>query len=409
MEHDRPLRAEHQVLLALADPAPGAKEAEQVRALLAGPFDWGVFLDSAVRQYVLALVARNLSRLGLLAEQHAQGKRPVPNPHALALEHAYLANRLRNERLRDEVEEIAWHARQAGLDLLLRKGLALGVRLYDDHGVRISSDIDFLVRRADARKAVDTMDALGYVAGVADRAGRSVDPWSKEGQQLMYLSAPNLPQMVRTTGLLELPAVSVGLTTGLFERNSRLVYGVDQIFERSEQVQIGSARMRTPGPADTLIDLCAHFHKDAKSLFSIEYGKDLTLLKLVDLRLAWIHVDQSGQAPMFARLVEENGLTEVMHYALSFVDAAFPEVVPSNILTGWQPADHPDHLHRYGENEGQPAAWPAGSLLARVLDHERVLAKQGASKYWGLTESTADWMVPSAAARRRATVDKGIQ
>jgi Uncharacterised nucleotidyltransferase len=391
---DTPPRAEHQLLLALATPTMSPSDVERCRELLSGRIDWGVLLDTACRQYVVPLVARNLSREGLLDDGQA-ADRLVPNPHALLLEHAYLANRRRNEALRDEVETITWHARRAGLELLLRKGLALGVRLYGDHGVRTSSDIDFLVRRADGRRAVDMFTELGYVAGVADRQGRAVDRWSSEGERLMYLSVPNLPQLVRTTGTLELPAASVGLTTGLFERNTKLRYDVEGIFERQRTVTIGSATLPTMHPVDTLVDLCAHFFKDAKSLFSIEYGKDLTLLKLVDIRLCLEEVSDDGLLSRFEAMIADNGLAAATWFTLSYVDAAFPGAVPARLLADWRP-DDPLYLHRYGDNEGQEAVWPDRDLLARLFDHTRAERKEGSSRFWGLTEGTADQLAVGA-------------
>lgn len=382
------LGPEHRALLLLARPELSEDQVQRCGRLLRGPFDWGVFLDAACRQYVLPLVARSLELAGLL-EQPADGERYVPNSHAIVLEHSYLANRRRNEALREEVETIAWHARRAGLELLLRKGLALSVRLYHDHGVRISSDIDFLVRRADGRRAMDLFTELGYVPGVADRRGRSIDRWSSEGERLMYVSVPNLPQLARTTGTLELPAASVGLTTGLFERNTRLRYDIEGIFARQQPVTIGSQTLATPDPVDTLVDLCAHYVKDAKSLFSIEYGKDLTLLKLVDIRLALEAVLEAGLRTALEDAVAENGLSEYAYFALANVEAAFPATVPAELLEKWRPAD-PLFLHRYGDNEGQPAVWSDRSLVARMFDHTRADRKQGSSRFWGLTEGTSD-------------------
>jgi hypothetical protein len=384
------LRPEHRALLCLSIPAMTTADVESTKQILQGPIDWGVLLDAATRQYVLPLIARNLAKESML-EDGPGGERLVPNAHALLFEHAYFANRLRNEALRDEVEIIADRAHRVGLDIVLRKGLALGVGLYGDHGVRVSSDIDFLVRRSDGRQAVDLLTELGFVAGVANRSGRLIDRWSDAGERLMYLSVPNLPQMVRTTGRLEIPAVSVGFTTGLFERNAHLRYDVAPIFDRTVPIRIGSALVPTMHQVDTLIDLCAHFFKDAKSLFAIEYGKDLTLLKLVDIRLAFDAACAAGLLAEFQAAAVDNGLTSAMYFTLSYVHAAFPGTVPEQLLEQWRPDDEL-YLHRYGDNEGQDAVWTDRSLLDRLFDHTRADRKEGRSRFWGLTEGTADRM-----------------
>ena len=53
-----------------------------------------------------------------------------------------------------------------GIEILLTKGPALAARCYGDPGSRQYSDLDFVARNADMRRATETMMALGYESKV---------------------------------------------------------------------------------------------------------------------------------------------------------------------------------------------------------------------------------------------------
>jgi len=359
--------------------------AEKTKELLGPPLDWGLFLDIACRQYVLPLVARNIMASGVIGGVGALGI--VPPSHEILLEHAYAANRRRNDTLRAELEVIATAMERNGITVLLRKGLALTTDLYRDHGARVMSDIDFLVRRREGRRAIQALEELGYATGVPDEHGRSVVPWSPQGTKMMLMTVPNLPPMVRLMGIPECTSVNVGLTTGFFERNAGYLIDTEEFYSRSRRIVIGSVEMATTDDADTLIDLCAHFFKDAKSHFAIEYGKDLTLLKAVDIRLALQRVLQHCEVSEFSERVEKAKVEAPIWFTLTFIDAIFPGSIPSDLLTRWEPGDKM-FIHTYGDNERQPAIWEDTDLVSRLFDRNRSSRKTGKSQFWGLTERT---------------------
>jgi Uncharacterised nucleotidyltransferase len=70
-------------------------------------------------------------------------------------------------------EDVSSAMAQAGVPLLVLKGAALAQLVYEDPRLRPMRDVDLLVRKTDARRALDVLMRCGFPAG---RPGRSRTP-----------------------------------------------------------------------------------------------------------------------------------------------------------------------------------------------------------------------------------------
>lgn len=96
-----------------------------------------------------------------LAAPHARPN-PLPSPMAEPLERAYLAALARSRRLVTQAAAVASAAGQAGIDLVVLKGVAALLWLYDDPGIRVVSDLDLMIRPGRLRDMHSMMLGLGY-------------------------------------------------------------------------------------------------------------------------------------------------------------------------------------------------------------------------------------------------------
>jgi hypothetical protein len=77
--------------------------------------------------------------------------------------HAWFSNQLRVKRLRTVEQVLA----DAGVELMVLKGIALAFASYPNPGLRPMDDMDLLVRPSDARRALDALGRAGWRAAVA--------------------------------------------------------------------------------------------------------------------------------------------------------------------------------------------------------------------------------------------------
>ncbi len=96
-----------------------------------------------------------------LAAPHA---RPNSVPAAMAepLGRAYLGALARSRRLVGQAAAVASAAGQAGIDLVVLKGVAALLWLYEDPGIRVVSDLDLMIRPERLRDMHALMLSVGY-------------------------------------------------------------------------------------------------------------------------------------------------------------------------------------------------------------------------------------------------------
>jgi len=116
--------------------------------------DWNLFAGLAVRHGVAALVWRNLSDLGLSGR--------VTETAGKTLEGAMLKTVARVTYITSAAVEIIRALGNAGIRVLMLKGLALEHSVYGSGGLRQMSDADLLVSPGDALRARDVIASLGY-------------------------------------------------------------------------------------------------------------------------------------------------------------------------------------------------------------------------------------------------------
>lgn len=124
---------------------------------------------------------------------------------------------------------------QHGIETLVLKGLALSVAYYRDSGARPMSDVDVLVRRADAAHALDVLRRLGYTRA---------------------LDVP-LERVLRTRHALQLHSPS-GRELDLHWYALHWPYDDRDLWSASLPLTLNHTRTRMLCPADQLLHVCVH-------------------------------------------------------------------------------------------------------------------------------------------------------
>lgn len=169
MGRDRRWPDEHQRLALVAAVADTAAARDAWQRLTAEVDVCTVDDEDLVRLF--PLIRRNL---GVHVEEPLR---------ALLKEHQRRCWLLNQVRLRHATGLLAALA-DAGIDVLVLKGLALSLRFYDDLSVRPMGDVDLLVRPAQVRRAVRLLDDLGYRSTELLPAG--APRWQREGDDAWY-------------------------------------------------------------------------------------------------------------------------------------------------------------------------------------------------------------------------------
>jgi hypothetical protein len=214
----------------------------------------------------------------------------------------------RNVRLMHLLERLATVFNDAGVPLMVLKGAALNLTLYDDPGQRPMDDLDLLVRPADVQRATELLLASGSLHG---------EPLVRED----FFPRFHYEREFRAGSIYP---TKIDLHVRPFRplRYSRLI-PEHALWDEATEQRIGRAAVLVPSAEDMLLHLAVHsaVHGNCRPTW------------LQDLR-AWI--ERCGPTLNWDRIIRKAKqwrLALPLRRALQGTDREFPGAVPPRILT----------------------------------------------------------------------------
>lgn len=362
------MRPESSLLLALSRLHLSDEECARVHSYLAehgDALDWGVFLDQAARHGVLPLVGRNLIALRLVHTDTGRTLAPYRWIHTFV----YEGNRRRNLAMRDEYAKVLRGLNRIGVDYAVRKGPVLTEGVYHDLGLRRMGDLDVLLRRDDLPAFTDMATELGYQQGHLSRNAESVVPFDRRTQLVWQVNLTNstLP-FLKPARRDDVETFVLDPCFAVFQPRSGITVDVGDMFARAiDTVHFGEPS-RMLDTLDQIVDMCVQLHVEATTLMYIELGKDLTVLKFLDL-VELLRTLKPSDVDALAERVDGYGCRESVGYAIHHAACVYPEDVAPDVLAAFEVAD-PTVLDVYGVLDEQPQKWDR-EFGERLFDSRR--------------------------------------
>ncbi len=156
---DRPsplpaLRPDDRLLLACARAHRDPGAPAEIREIAAEDPDWERFARQARRHGLVPLIYRNLHQAKLADA--------IPPPLFDELRMQYHRNSLRSHLMTGEALRLLGLLASAGIHAIAFKGPVLAKTAYGSTGLRVSSDLDILVKRDEIEKALEVLGGSGY-------------------------------------------------------------------------------------------------------------------------------------------------------------------------------------------------------------------------------------------------------
>ncbi|MFF0086640.1 nucleotidyltransferase family protein [Streptomyces canus] len=359
-----PERAEFRLLLALSRPSLTVDEITEIKELIDSvgeDFDWGLFIERALRHKVFPLVGRNIMTYRLF-----QGDGRIRRiPHPQIYESGYVANRERNAGLFVEFGQVIRCFESSGLRYAVRKGPLIAEHLYRDPALRPMGDLDLLIDRTDASAAGELLGTLGYSQGWVDTDGQEVREFSRRTRAYWRLNLKNELPYVKLTRRDFIETFDVDVCLDVFQSSGASVTTTELLDRRVEVTVCGTTGSALASP-DQFIDLCSHLHKEATSRYYIAAGVDLQILKFLDIALACRQLTEQGMWPAVRERARQYGAEAVVYYAMHHAAQLYPYYVPDSELAalGHVPLDY---LDEYGATDGEAYRWQE-PFLHRLFD-----------------------------------------
>jgi hypothetical protein len=332
--------------------------------------DWGMFLHLAACHRLLPLVGRNL----IMHDIAYDDDRRALTPYRQVFAGAYLGNRDRNLVQHAEYARVLRALNEAHIPYLVRKGPVLDTHVFNDLGVRQSSDLDLLVDRRDVEQISALLEPCGYRQGKVHVDG-TIQPYSRRAQIHWRTYLNNSLPFVKYAGTIEVDHFKIDLCHEIVQKKSGAAVPTVDLFERARRLDICGVASAAMSEIDQLLDLCLHLYKEATVLYYLDAGKGLRVRQLLDIAACC-----ANWGPRiwddFRTITESYVAGPEVYFALHYTSLCYPDSVPSAVLAHLRPQET-TYLEEYGNLDGRPTRW-SGSFISRLLIDGRAVPSRSA-------------------------------
>jgi hypothetical protein len=233
-------RSEARLLLAIAKPAPSARDVEVAEQLIRGAhLSWPIALGLAARcGDVGPILAHNL--------EHLPSLRSVTPPAVRSsLTHAFTRVARRRTLYIEALAPVVARLDGDGIPCALMKGAALAETLYP-MGTRPLSDVDLLIPESAFAATIGTLEACGFRRVV--RVRQSEGPWNSNETLLVKGSGPD--------------SVAIDLHWEMCHRDYPFRVSTGDLLSRARTVLADGLSIRVMSPEDTFVNVATQIFHD---------------------------------------------------------------------------------------------------------------------------------------------------
>jgi hypothetical protein len=282
---------------------------------------------------------------------------------------SYLYNLNRSRSLQAELRLLLAEFDAHGINAVVRKGSYLSNEVYPDPALRYSVDLDIYVPGAEMDRYCALMTDLGYRQGSMSANRRRILPMTRDEEVFSRLHESALPPFWRLTTDPYVDIFGIDASHNMMPPPSGKSLPSKDILARAHRGAVVGEAAWIPSPEDMLLDLAVHLYREAIWFCSIDTGKDICLIRFVDI-VEWCRATQGAlDVGRVVGLAEQYDLGPETYYGLHFTDVLYPGVIDPVLLERLRPGDL-GYLDEYGALDRQRRLWET-SFLDRVFDANR--------------------------------------
>ncbi|MGE6631462.1 nucleotidyltransferase domain-containing protein [Bacillus sp. NPDC077027] len=293
------------------------QEEEAVKNILKDGIEMPKLIALAVRHKVLQLITPHLIRLD-------EGKH-ISTSYKFLLHYNYIGNRQKNVERFKEFQRLLNLFKRSKMKVIPLKGALLTPLIYKDYGLRMMSDIDFLIRPEDRKKASQLLKDEGYTIGKYDWVKDEEIPVNREEEMMWRMNAGNLYSHIKRSGEEFLKVHRVDFSYDVELKKDYKATGA--LLEAAEENELFDTTPYLLQPLDFLIHLAFHLYKEATNVQYVYLHADLNMIKFCDVREYMLYLEKKGQLDWDAlqKRAIEVGANEALYYTFTFLDELYHE------------------------------------------------------------------------------------
>lgn len=298
--------------------------------------DWDNYFRIAYKNNVIYLLYHNMINLGL--------NNYIPTHYSRLIEDSLSCNLIRNNNKLKEMKKLCYEMFENSISFIPVKGGYLIDNIYKNRRIRITNDIDILIRRKDIASINKAMLKHGYIQGEYDKFNNKVVMTDRK-KKLLY----------KTTMYNLLPYIKIDHgfpnATVLFDFSFALDFSLDtcpveEMLDNAIQTSDGAELL----PEHFLVHMCCHHYREASNVAWILIGKDLSLIKFCDVREFILQKMDSESIKKAVQFAKKHGLQKAIYFTIYFTREIYNDGYEADILKALEITDE-TFLYQFGEKD----------------------------------------------------------
>ena len=260
------------------------------------------------------------------------------------------------------------------------KGAVLSQAAYNDPDMRISGDIDMLIRREDIALVKSVLFEYGFVQGrIVDN---KIIPTSRKEALYYSLNSHQLAPFLCSTENKICPYVSFDINTDIFWGEFSGNTDMSFVLSETESANILQHDVRKLQPEMEFISLCLHVYKDMNSIYLL-WHRGINISQYCDLYYYWINarINKNKLLSLCAKLKA----TPYVYYCLYHINELFSCERISRILPSFFSHEGQMLTNCYGLTSKSRKQW-------NINFKDRILCNS-LQKYLSTQMNDDDWKI----------------
>lgn len=273
------------------------KIAREIEQILSPNLNWAYFFERARAEGIISLIYNSLSGID-------GAKTVVPEDVWRRLESCYYTVATRNTLLCQKLNTILSSFNDAGIEVILLKGMALIHAVYSDIALRPMYDIDILIHKEDFSLVTEKLRELGYS------------------------NSPFYPEDFHKDNMMVDVHWDLMNVTRVKSRKKSYQIDIDEIWRSSLPVEINGEKAKILYPEYCLMDLCLHL--------TLHHGLQ-GLIWFIDIARLIEYYKNEIDWNKFMEKSFEYKIYKPVYYVLFYVKKVLAQEIPQFVLDGLKP------------------------------------------------------------------------
>lgn len=247
----------------------------ELEALLKEKPKWGDLINIAIFNKTMGLVSKHILHFNT---------KVIPGLVRRQLLFMNLGNKERNKEMFSELTKVLDLMNRSGISYSPLKGAYLIPYVYEDYSVRLSNDIDILIKNVDIDKACDVMREAGFIMGTYDDPTKSIIPAKRAEDIYWKVQMGNIHPFVKISDnpFLDFLVIDFAFDVDPIHKNIEIA---EKMLDNTVYTEINGVSTKLLNSVDFLIQVCTHLYKEACARHAAaETYSDVNLIKFCDVR-----------------------------------------------------------------------------------------------------------------------------